>query len=134
MPIGPSITGAIAFTSVKLIGYSFVGRQLKKGYQVDSPHPLVFGIVRTCLGLAVGISLLYFLEGIAGNSDGLFFAILFPVRFLEWFLVIYLFFERKNFSLQRISGNSSMGIIYSFALDIPAILSAFVVPGGMWVC
>src|SRR5262245_12271449 len=134
MPIGPSITGAVAFTTVKLIGYSLVGRQLKKGYKVDSPHPIVFGIARTCLGLTVGIGLLYLLEGTVRNSDGLFFAILFPVRFVEWFIVIFLFFERKNFSLQRISGNSAMGIIYSFGLDIPAILSAFVVPGGMWVC
>lgn len=134
MPFGPSLIGAAAFTAVKLVGYSVAGRKLNKWYRVDSPHPIVFGIVRTCIGLAVGISLLYFLTGIAGQGDQLFFAILIPVRFLEWFLVIFLFFERKQFSFKRITGNSALGIFYSFVLDIPAILSAFVVPGGMWVC
>lgn len=134
MAFGPSIIGATAFVAVKLIGYTLVGRRLNKLYRVKSPHPFVFGIARTCLGAAVGVGLLYLLGGIAGNGDKLFFLLLVPVRFLEWFFIIYIFYEMKKFSLARISENSALGIFYSFALDIPAILSAFVIPGGMWVC
>ena len=134
MPIGPSVIGATAFVAVKLIGYSLVGRQLNKWYSVKSPHPFVFGFMRTCLGVAVGVGFLYLLGGIAGQGDKLFFLLLVPVRFLEWFFVIYLFYEKNKFKFSRISENSTVCILYSFALDIPAILSAFVIPGGMWVC
>jgi len=134
MPLGPSIIGASAFVAVKLIGYSLVGRQLNKWYHAKAPHPFTFGIIRTCLGVAVGVGFLYLLGGIAGHGDKLFFILLVPVRFLEWFFVIYLFYEKNKLKFSRISENSAVGIFYSFALDIPAILSAFVIPGGMWVC
>lgn len=134
MPFGPSLVGATAFVAVKLIGYSFVGNKLNKWYRVKVPHPFVFGIARTCLGAAVGIGVLYMLQGIAGQGDKLFFLLLIPIRFFEWFLIIYLFYEKKKFAIRRISENSAVGIFFSFALDIPAILAAFVIPGGMWIC
>ncbi len=135
MPIGPSPTiGLIAYSTIKLIGYSLFGRQANKWYKKTSPHPIIFGAARTLLGVAVGIGSLFLLSSLTSNQGTLFFVFLIPIRFFEWFLILYLFYERKNYSFKRISGYAVMGIIWSFVLDIPAIMSVFIIPGGVWVC
>ena len=135
MPIGPSPTiGLIAYSTIKLIGYSLFGRQANKWYKKTSPHPIIFGVTRTLLGVAVGIGSLFLLSSLTSHQGALFFVFLIPIRFFEWFLILYLFYERKNYSFKRISGYAVMGIIWSFVLDIPAIMSVFIIPGGVWVC
>jgi hypothetical protein len=131
---GSPAIGLIAYTTVKLVGYSFFGRKLNQWYNKAAPRPFVFGAVRTLLGVIVGVSSLFMLSNLTSNQGALFFIFLIPIRFCEWFLILYLFYERKNYSFKRISGYSALGIICSFLLDIPAIISVFVIPGGVWVC
>ena len=135
MPLGPSPTiGLIAYTTIKVIGYSWVGWKLNQWYQKTNPRPYLFGIARTILGLAVGITALYLLEKINSNQGAIFLISLIPIRFFEWLLIIYIFYERFDFSFKRISKYSLVGIIYSFLLDIPVIASILIIPGGYWVC
>jgi hypothetical protein len=135
MPLGPSPTiGLIAYTTIKVIGYSWVGRKLNQWYQKTKPRPYLFGIARTILGLAVGITALYLLEKINSNQGAIFLISLIPIRFFEWLLIIYIFYERFDFSFKRICKYSLVGIIYSFLFDIPVITFILIIPGGYWVC
>jgi hypothetical protein len=124
----------LAYTTVKLAGYSFFGKKLNQWYNKTRPRPIVFGAARTLLGIVVGIGSLFLLSGLTSNREALFLILLIPIRFFEWFLMLYLFFERNNFSIKRISRFSTQGIFFSFALDIPVIFSVFVIPGGVWIC
>jgi len=135
MPIGPSPTvGLIAYGTIKFIGYSLFGRKLNQWYKKTSIYPILFGAARTLLGAAVGIGSLYLLNRSTSDSGILFFVLLIPIRFFELFFIVYLFYETKNFSLKRISQYSVVGIIWSFVLDVPVIMSLLVIPGGVWVC
>jgi len=129
----PSIS-LLAYATVKLAGYTFFGKKLNQWYNKTKPRPLVFGAARTLLGIVIGIGSLFLLGGLTSNQGTLFLIFLIPIRFFEWFLILYLFFERNNFSFKRISGFSVQGIFFSFALDIPVIFSVFVIPGGVWIC
>ena len=135
MPFGPNPgVSLLAYATVKLVGYTFFGKKLNQWYDKTKPRPLVFGVARTLLGIVVGIGSLFLLRGLASNQESLFLIFLVPIRFFEWFLILYLFFERNNFSFKRISRFSMKGILFSFALDIPVIFSVFVIPGGVWIC
>jgi hypothetical protein len=62
MAMGGSPTiGLIAYTSIKLIGYTLAGKKLNQWYKVSKPRPFVFGIARTVLGLTVGILVPFFI-------------------------------------------------------------------------
>src|SRR5450432_3784095 len=112
MPIGPSPNiGLISYTAIKVIGYSLVGWELNRRYQSTKPRPYVFGIVRTLLGIVVGITSLFLLEAINSNRGVVFFIFLMPIRLCEWLLVLYIFYERKNFSFKRILKYSFLGIV-----------------------
>jgi hypothetical protein len=135
MPMGGSPTiGLIAYTSIKLIGYTLAGKKLNQWYKVSKPRPFIFGIARTVLGLTVGISVLFLFDKLTSTMDNRFLFFLIPVRFFEWHLIIYFFYERHNYLFKRISGYSLLGILWSFILDIPAIATMFVIPSGVWVC
>ncbi len=135
MPMGGSPTiGLIAYTSIKLIGYTLAGKKLNQWYKVSKPRPFVFGAIRTALGLTVGIAVLFLLDKFTSTMDNRFLFLLIPVRFFEWYLIIYFLYERHNYLFKRISGYSLLGILWSFILDIPAIATMFVIPGGVWVC
>ncbi|MBS1599380.1 MAG: hypothetical protein JST75_14235 [Bacteroidetes bacterium] len=135
MAMGGSPTiGLIAYTSIKLIGYSFAGKKLNQWYKVSWPRSFVFGVVRTILGVVVGISVLFLLDKVDSAIGNRFLLFLIPVRFFEWYVIIYFFYERHNYSFRRIAGRCFSGILWSFALDIPAIAAVFVIPGGVWVC
>jgi len=135
MPYGPSpIFGLAAYSTIKLIGYSLAGNFLNHRYKATAPRPIVFGIARTVLGIIVGVCSVYFLSKNPDVKEAEFFVGLIPIRFFEWALVIFIFFERQNFQLARISKYSLIGIGWPFLLDIPVIASFFVIPGGFWVC
>lgn len=135
MPLGPSPTiGLIAYTTIKVIGYSWVGWKLNQCYQKTNPRPYLFGIARTVLGLVVGITTIYILRKINSNQGAIFVICLIPIRFFEWFIIIYVFYERFDFSFKRLSKYSLVGIIFSFLFDIPVIASILIIPGGYWVC
>src|SRR5262245_46052221 len=97
----------------------------------------MFGLARTVLGVVAGVSFALLAErsGLL-RSELLWYVCLFPVRLMEWLLVLWLFFERKAAQKDPgwLAGASMLGSLWSYVLDVPAVLSVFVVPGGMWVC
>jgi hypothetical protein len=135
MPFGPSALGAVYFTGVKLAGYSAAGAYLNRRAATHHPTPLVFGAARTILGVAAGVTYGYILSRFSvSNTELAFYAGLVPVRIFEWLAIIWLFY-RKN---PQIAANRAryvaQGIGWSYVLDLPAVLAAFAIPGGFWIC
>ncbi len=116
----------IAFTAVKLAGYTYAGVYLNRRYELKV-NPFVFGIVRTLLGLVP------FGAMVLCNAMDLFLYLLLPVRFLEWFFVIYIFYERGSFDLKRSIKFSALGMFWSLMLDVPSIVMLLTVPGWKMV-
>jgi hypothetical protein len=135
MPAGPELLGFAYFGAVKLAGYAFAGSVLRRQYQRPEVGALGFGLARTALGVAAGVSVgaLFAAAGLH-SSEVLFYVLLFPVRMAEWLLVIWLFFERPALSWNRAIPRAALGSMWSYALDLPAILAVFTLPGGSWIC
>lgn len=135
MPAGPEPLGLVYFAGIKLAGYSLAGLQLNRHFKVGRPRPLVFGISRTCLGLAVGFAFASIaLWSELTQSELPFLLGLLPVRFGEWLLIIWLFYRRHDLDRTRWLASAGAGTLWSYALDIPAITSVLVLPGGAWIC
>jgi len=142
MPAGPGVLGFAYFSAVKAAGYTGFALALKGGYGLrESPKPDVWavGLARTGIGIVAGLSygaLWWFLLGkILGDSaDILFYVFLLPVRFAEWSLLIWLFFDRGLHDRNRQWKWVGWGILCSYLLDAVGVFAAFVLPGGAWVC
>ena len=135
MPGGPTIVGVTAFGAVKVAGYLTAGYVLKRRYKQPSVNALGFGLARTALGIFAGVTFasLALSVGIPNMVIG-FYLLLAPVRFGEWFLAIWAFFEVGHLEFKRLVINSIFGSLWSYVLDLPAMLSLFLVPGGFWIC
>lgn len=64
----------------------------------------------------------------------LFFTLLVPVRVGEWGLLLWWVYRLKLFSNLSCIKLITFGLLVSFALDALGIITALVLPGGMWVC
>lgn len=135
MPFGGSVLGAVYFTGVKLAGYSAAGAYLNRRAARHSPAPLVFGSVPTAVGVAVGVTYGYALSTFAvTNTELVFYAGLIPVRVFDWGGVIRLFYPPRSPVGENRTLYAAQGIGWSYFLDLPAVLAAFAIPGGFWVC
>jgi len=95
----------------------------------------VFGLARTFLGIAAGVTYSIYAERLAlSHSELGFFVWLLPVRLAEWLLILFVFFERHEFRFSRWATFAAFGTVWSYVLDVPAFLVAWLIPGGFWVC
>ena len=96
--------------------------------------PWLVGGVRTVIGLAAGIGAAYVASqlGILRSEVG-FYALLAPIRICEWLILFRLFFHR-DWDWSRSLKLAAFGAVWSYVLDIPAIMAVFVIPGGAWIC
>jgi len=98
------------------------------------------GVTRTGIGLAAGIvyggvTLLFVGMFGKGASAGVYYMLgLLPVRFLEWWLLLWLFFPTQLEDRRKAGWGIGLGIVASYALDAIGIGAAFVLPGGVWIC
>jgi hypothetical protein len=135
LPGGGTFLGIAYFAAVKFAGYSAAGYFVNRSENTNRPKPLVFGGVRTALGIAAGISYSFLLSWVSvSNQELIFYAGLIPVRFLEWLLVLWLFYRNVPQVRARRMLYVVLGVIWSYILDLPAVLIAFVLPGGFWIC
>ncbi len=134
MPGGGSLLGLGYFAGIKLAGYSLAGLYLNRRLETLKPQPVLFGLARTAIGVAVG-------AGFVASADALdlrrgeivWLALLIPVRIGEWWLALRLFYQRAG---PEVAWRPliARGVLWSFALDLPALLAAFTLPGGIWIC
>ncbi|HEX8764346.1 MAG TPA: hypothetical protein VF740_04260 [Candidatus Acidoferrum sp.] len=142
MPTGPGPIGFAAFTGVKFLGYSVAASVLTTVFQSPRNAWLV-GLARTGIGLVAGTLFggIWILSGTlfhnqwpAWGAALLFFGLLIPIRLAEWSLLIHFFFDRGLLQRVRDLKLATVGSAWSFVLDGVGIVSAFVIPGGFWVC
>lgn len=136
MPGGLSnpVQGYLALGAVKLAGYSLAGWYLNRRYPAATAHFAVVGIARTVIGVVFGAALgllPLFLFGTWGILVYIFGLI--PVRLVEWWIIIRLFYDRSMQMKRKDWRYAGLGTAWSFALDIPALVG-FVATGGFWIC
>jgi hypothetical protein len=133
MAAGPGPTAFVVFAAIKFAGYSLAASALNRAYNRTDLRAMKVGATRTGIGVAAGVTFglgcLY-----TPLPEWLYFAALIPIRVLEWGLLIRLFYEPRFLATGRSWKWTGAGIIWSFLLDLIAIGTALVVPGGIWVC
>jgi hypothetical protein len=128
--------GLAYFAAVKLCGYAAAGVYLNRRYASPRPaRPWVVGLVRTGIGLVVGVGAIALASRLSiDRSEWLFYVLLGPLRVGEWLLLLAIFFERPWTSWPRALKFAGLGSLWSYLLDVPAIAAAFTLPGGVWIC
>jgi hypothetical protein len=134
MPGGPLPLGLAYFAAVKLVGYTAAASFIKWRIPNSSVSPWLVGGVRTVIGLGAGIGAAYLASqlGILRSEVG-FYALLAPIRICEWLILLRLFFHR-DWDWSRSLKLAALGTVWSYVLDIPAVMAVFVIPGGAWIC
>lgn len=139
MPAGldnPAV-GYMAFCTVKFAGYSLAARILSNSYNLVGRSSLMIGGVRTLIGMAVGAAYFgtwYLIANAGGSEAGLiYFAGLLPVRIGEWWLIIWLFYDRERNQRSKDWRAVGLGTLWSYMLDAPALIG-FLITGGFSVC
>jgi len=127
--------GIATFGTVKFLGYSGFAWMIKGKFKECRSHPLVIGGVRTLIGIGFGCAYMFLfnLATFQGDSGLLYYMGLFPVRMVEWSLLIWLFFDRKLEDPMRLLGFAVIGVLISYLLDIPAFIG-LIMTGGLWIC
>lgn len=146
MPAGftnPAL-GYAGFCAVKLVGYTLAARFISESYGRSDISAWWVGGTRTLIGMAAGAA--YFgLWMVAQSHYGrpaitafhsfpfLYLAGLMPVRIAEWWLLLWIFYDRAL--KQRAKGwrTVMLGTAWSYVLDAPAI-AGFFVTAGFWIC
>jgi hypothetical protein len=62
------------------------------------------------------------------------FAILFPIRVAEWWLVICVFFEPLRHQRSRVLRSAGLGTAVSYVLDVPAFFVLGLAIGSIGMC
>ena len=104
------------------------------------PSSVKAGVIRTLIGVAVGSivglgfwSIPYF-SNHGSTGTVLFFTFLVPVRVGEWTLLYRWIYRMHPFADSEGMQLITFGILASFVLDAIGIVSAWILPGGIWVC
>jgi hypothetical protein len=139
MPGGAShpAVGYLVFGGIKFAGYSLAARFISKKYGRANRNPYVVGGSRTLIGVVAGalyVGLLALLPQSFVKTGGLLFLLgLVPMRVAEWWLLLFLFYDRR-FEHPALGWRIViLAMLWSFALDVPAIAGAFFT-GGFWIC
>jgi len=108
--------------------------------QNRAPSSVKAGVVRTLIGLVVGVAVglgfwtIPFFSKHDSAGSILFFSLLVPVRVGEWSLLLWWIYRIRPFSEAHGMKLITYGLLVSFALDAIGIICSMVLPGGMWVC
>ena len=135
MPAGATTLGIVYFSAIKLAGYTAAAFCMNKLLKADNPNIYAVGISRTIIGMIAGIGTLGLLSLVnTHNHDWIFYVVLVPVRLIEWGALFLLFYRKTEWNWTMRLKYAAAATAWSYFLDIPAIASAFALPGGMWIC
>ena len=130
------VQGYLAFGAVKLAGYSLAAWRLNRSYPEAGANFGAVGLTRTVIGMAFGsvLGLLALpLVLVGGLGIIVYYLGLIPVRLMEWWIVILLFYDRRAETRAKDWRYAGLGTAWSYALDIPALIGFFAT-GGLWIC
>src|SRR5687768_4430449 len=134
---GNPILGPVAFVAIKVAGYTAAAVMISRWYGRSGLNPWLVGGVRTVIGIAVGMLAVFLatLLPTAATSVGAwgFLLLLVPIRLFEWWLLVWLFYDRALARPGLGWKVAALGTLWSFLLDIPSIVGLVVV-GDFWIC
>jgi hypothetical protein len=129
--------GYLVFGAIKFAGYSLAARFISRRYGRTDRNPFAVGGVRTLVGMVAGafyFGLLAILPQKAVMAGGLVFLTgLLPLRIAEWWLLLWLFYDRRLEQPGIGWRVVAVATAWSFVLDVPAIAGMFFT-GGFWIC
>lgn len=129
--------GYASFCAVKFAGYTLAAHVIAKSYGRGDVSIWRVGAVRTLIGMAAGAA--YFGawhamgKPLGGDLTFLYLAGLLPIRIAEWWLLIWLFYDRALAEREAGWWMVALGTVWSYILDAPAIVG-FIATAGVWVC
>ena len=147
MPAGISHpwVGYASFCAIKFAGYSLAAHYISRSYGRTNLSPLRVGGTRTLIGMAAGaayfgvwLAAQNFLAGWPSRTSNpnlsvAYLAGLLPIRIAEWWLLIWIFYDRE-FKDRALGWRTvGLGTIWSYVLDAPAI-AGFIATAGVWIC
>lgn len=132
LPVGmhTPVLGYLAFVAIKFAGYAFAATYFNATY-AKKISPWAFGAVRTLVGMAVGGALYLVMEYTKAEFQTL-YVVLVPIRLVEWFAVVALFYDRGLADRTRLLKCAAAGVVLSVILDMPAGVLGFL-SAGVWV-
>jgi hypothetical protein len=142
--MGPTPLAFVYFVGVKALGYTAAAPVIKRLYdpeKASAPSVLRVGLTRTAIGVGFGVAYggaWFFLADklhlYGSGGTALFFALLLPIRFVEWGILVKLFFDPALADRGRLWKVLIGGSIWSYCLDAIGVGASLVLPGGIWVC
>jgi hypothetical protein len=131
------LAGYTAFCAVKFAGYTLAALPIRALYKSVKRNLFAVGGARTAIGMTAGAAC-YLGFAFAGDAFGIhpaswFYVGLIPIRIAEWWLLVWLFFDRKLDNRNSGWVVAGAGTVWSYILDLPAAFGFFTV-GGVWVC
>ncbi len=128
-----SVPGYLVFGAVKLTGYSLAGWFLNRRYSNPRPHFVVVGIARILIGMALGaLFTLLVMPLVLAGGLGIALLGIIPVRMIEWWILIWCFYDRSLQTQRKDWRYACLGTAWSFVLDLPALIG-IVDTGGFWL-
>jgi hypothetical protein len=126
------------FALFKFVGYSvFTLALLRKAYPASKSNFLIVGLIRTAAGVLIGTLYWYSLSLIqwdSGPAHSILYLGLIPIRFAEWWFIIWLFYDR-SFSLPKIGWrNVIFGTAASYVLDVPSFFGDLKLSNFHYIC
>ena len=129
---GISLLGFMVVLAIKLAGYSAAAVVISKAYQRTGLSPFVVGASRCGIGLVLGGIAGLLVSGFGSIVRALLFLVgLVPVRMIEWWILVWLFYDRPLANRKLGWKVVCLGTVWSFVLDIPAIIGLIIV-GDFW--
>ena|SRR5437879_3784516 len=132
-----AVTGYLGFCAVKFAAYSVAAHFISRAYHVTDRSALLIGGTRTLIGMVAGAA--YFgLNRASGDAllrvgHSSYFIGLFPIRLAEWWLLLWLFYDRNFQHKAKDWRVVLLGTVWSYLCDIPATMG-WLMTGGTIVC
>jgi hypothetical protein len=123
----------IGFILFKFICYSlFVWTVFPRFYKGSQVNPVLIAGIRTILGTVLGTSLYYLMRFVSTHGLPLSISPIIPLidfmllRALEWYIIIWYFYDRQQTSKLKIIKLSLLSMLFSLLMDIPSFLFGYV--------
>lgn len=133
--MGGDALGLLYFCGIKFAGYTAMAAVLRRRYPGATAASWRVGLARTVIGLAAGMGVMLLVAPLhLAAATPAFYVLLLPVRLAGWLLVLWWFYERPGWRWRRVLGWAGVGYVWSCLLDVPALGSALLMPGGVRMC
>jgi hypothetical protein len=120
-------SGLLIFIVIKYAGYFFFFKifNSSKNYY----NPFLAALIRLAAGLIVGFGIMYFFN--AGREEilSVYFTATLIGRIAIWYFLLRTLY--KNIEKKRLIWGVIGGVVLSYILDIPALMSLWIITGGI---